>query len=118
MVALNDVQDTDSRAAKALPGGLVGVFVGTTSGIGETVLKEFARITNQPRIYFIGRSQEAGDRLTAELKTSNPGGQYVFMKVDASLLKNVDKACKEIKAKENAINVLFLSQGTLKPGGT
>ena len=117
MVLLNDVQESNSRADKALPAGLVGVFVGATSGIGETALREFSRICTQPRVYFIGRSQEAGDRLIAELKQSNPGGHYTFLKTDVSLLKNVDKVCKDIQNKENAVNVLFLSQGTLMPGG-
>ncbi|KAH7013651.1 hypothetical protein EDB80DRAFT_762242 [Ilyonectria destructans] len=58
----------------------------------------------------------AGDRLQQELKTLNSEGTYNFIKTDLSLLKNVDDVCRDIKSKEKAINVLFMSQGTLKFG--
>lgn len=117
MVLLADVQASNDRVAKGLPSGLVGVFAGATAGIGETALKEFARITTEPRIYFIGRSLEAGNRLTDELNKLNSSGHYVFIQADTSLLVNVDKICKDIQRKESVINLLFLSQGTLRFGG-
>ncbi|KAF4340852.1 hypothetical protein FBEOM_5193 [Fusarium beomiforme] len=116
MVALSRVQQTNTLAASKLPAGLVAVFAGATAGIGETALKAFAKHTAQPRIYYIGRSQESGDRLQNELKGLNPDGEYVFIKKDMSLLKNVDEVCRDIKSKEPVLNVLFLSQGTLRIG--
>ncbi|KAI1062441.1 hypothetical protein LB506_006110 [Fusarium annulatum] len=116
MVSLSRVQQTNASAASKLPAGLVAVFAGATAGIGETALKAFAKYTTQPKIYYIGRSQEAGDRLQIELKESNPEGEYVFIKKDMSLLKNVDEVCRDIKSKETVLNVLFLSQGTLRIG--
>ncbi|KAF5242282.1 hypothetical protein FANTH_8730 [Fusarium anthophilum] len=114
MVSLSQVQQTNASAASKLPAGLVAVFAGATAGIGETALKAFARYTTRPKIYYIGRSQEAGDRLQNELKELNPEGEYVFIKKDMSLLKNVDEVCQDIKSKETVLNVLFLSQGTLR----
>ncbi|RGP63003.1 hypothetical protein FLONG3_10048 [Fusarium longipes] len=116
MVSLPDVQQTNASAASKLPAGLVAVFAGATAGIGETALKAFAKHAPQPRIYFIGRSQEAGDRLQLELRELNPDGNYIFVKKDMSLLKNVDEVCQDIKSKETVLNVLFLSQGTLRIG--
>ncbi|KAK6709376.1 hypothetical protein SNK03_010194 [Fusarium graminearum] len=116
MVSLSDVHQTNASAASKLPAGLVAVFAGATAGIGETALKAFAKHAPQPKIYFIGRSKEAGDRLQTELKELNPEGSYVFIEKDMSLLKNVDEVCREIKSKETALNVLFLSQGTLRIG--
>lgn len=113
MVSLRDVQHSNSRIISDLP-PLVAVFVGATSGIGETSLREFARSAQKARVYFTGRSQEAGDRLTAECKLLNPQAEFIFYKVDTSLLKNVDEICSRIKSKESAINVLFISQGTVK----
>ncbi|KAG4255093.1 hypothetical protein FPRO04_03626 [Fusarium proliferatum] len=109
MVSLSRVQQTNASAASKLPAGLVAVFAGATAGIGETALKAFAKYTTQPKIYYIGRSQEAGDRLQIELKESNPEGEYVFIKKDMSLLKNVDEVCRDIKSKETVLNVLFLN---------
>lgn len=111
MVTLSHVQSSNSQISSTLPPNLVAVFVGATSGIGETTLKQFAKHTIQPRVYFVGRSQDAGDRIVAECKALNPKGEYTFVKADVSLIRVVDEVCEEIKAKEKAINILFLSAG-------
>ena len=116
MVSLTEVHASNARIATELPARLVGVFVGGTSGIGETTLKQFAKHVKQPRAYFIGRSQEAADRITEELKKLNAEGEYIFIKGDSSLVKNVDEISAQIKAKEKAINLLFLTIGTLVMG--
>ena len=113
MVALVDVQSSNARIASALPPGLVAVFVGATSGVGEMTLKQFAKHTRRPRVYFVGRSQEAGDRIAAECEALNGEGEYVFIKADASLIRTVDDVCRDIKGKEKAVNLLFLSTGSL-----
>ena len=117
MVALTDVQSSNSSIASTLPLGLVAVFVGATSGVGEVSLKQFAKHVRQPRVYFVGRSQEAGDRIGAECKTLNAEGEYVFIKADVSLIRTVDKVCRDIKTKEKAINLLYLSPGSLLTDG-
>ena len=113
MVALSEVQSSNSRIVSALPANLVAVFIGGTSGIGEYTLKQFAKHAHQPRIYIVGRSQEAADRITAECRKTNAEGQYIFILADTSLIRNVDDVCQEIRSKEKAVNVLFLSTGTL-----
>lgn len=115
MVSLRDVQSSNSRIAAALPPRLVAVFVGATNGIGETTLKQFARHAQQPRVYFIGRSQEAGDRIASECNALNSEGEYIFIKADTSLIRTVDDICLDIKSKEKSVNLLFLSTGTLIP---
>lgn len=112
MVTLTDVQSSNAQIATALPPGLVAVFVGATNGIGETSLREFARHARQPRVYFVGRSQEAGDRIAAECRALNPEGEFIFIKADVSLLKSVDEVCREIASKERCINLLFLTCGS------
>lgn len=114
MVVLSDVTASNASLFTSLPSGLVAVFAGATAGIGEMTLKAFVKHTQQPKIYFIGRSQEAGDKLQQELQALNDGGQYHFIKSDMSLLKNVDEVCQRIKTKEKAINLLFLTQGSLR----
>ncbi len=113
MVSLTDVQSSNSRIASALPPGLVAVFVGATSGVGETSLKQFAKHAREPRVYFVGRSQEAGERIAAECKALNSEGRYSFIKADTSLICTVDDICRDIKSKEKALNLLFLSPGSL-----
>lgn len=113
MVEFDKIQSSNDQIPTSYPQGLVAVFAGATAGIGETSLREFTRHTPKPRIYIIGRSQEACNRLDADLKQVNPAGQYVFIRSDVSLLRNVDDVCRQISSKETAINVLFMSQGTL-----
>lgn len=113
MVALSAVEASNSRISTALPASLVAVFVGATSGIGEYALKEFAQQAKDPKIYLVGRSEDAANRIIAESRGLNPTGQYTFIKSDISLLKNVDKVCQQILAKEDSINLLFQTQGTL-----
>jgi len=113
MVSLSSVQTSNSLIATTLPPSLVAVFVGATSGIGEISLKKFAKYASKPKAYFIGRSEEAGDRIAAECKKLNPDGEYIFIKADVSLIKNVDKVCDNLKKKEKAINILFLSAGAV-----
>lgn len=111
MVTLEQVRAFDAEVKTTYPEGLVAVFAGATAGIGETSLREFARYVPKPRIYIVGRSKEACERLDVELRMVNPEGQYTFIRSDISLLHNVDDVCKEIRSKESAINVLFMSQG-------
>jgi NAD(P)-dependent dehydrogenase (short-subunit alcohol dehydrogenase family) len=123
MVSLSTVQTSNARISAAIPPTTtpVAVFIGATSGIGKASLLQFAQHTaqNKPRIYFVGRSQAAADEILQQLRRIKPddgadgGAEYVFIQADVSLLNQVDEVCKQIKEKESAINVLFLSQGTL-----
>jgi NADP-dependent 3-hydroxy acid dehydrogenase YdfG len=111
MVSLSTVRSSNALISSTLAPRLVAVFVGATSGIGEATLKELARYSRQPRAYFIGRSQDAADRIEAECKSLNPAGEFIFIKADVSLIRVVDQVCKQIKEKEKVINLLFLSAG-------
>jgi NADP-dependent 3-hydroxy acid dehydrogenase YdfG len=115
-VTIEQIRASNAQISSTLPSSTVAVFAGATSGIGETSLKQFAKNTVKPRIYFLGRSQPSGDRIRGELEALNPGGEYVFLSVDVSLLRAVDDVCKEIKARERTINLLFLSTGSMITG--
>jgi len=116
MVSIQDIK-SQLTGLKRYGSGLVAVFVGGTSGIGESTAREFVRYTIKPRVYLIGRSQEQADRITKECQELNPESQINFIQSDVAQLRNVDKACDEIKAKEDKINLLFLSAGILTMKG-
>ncbi|KAI1823887.1 hypothetical protein F4861DRAFT_301313 [Xylaria intraflava] len=116
MVSLKAIRESNVRVATSLPPGLVAVFVGATSGIGETTLKHFAKQARKPRIYFLGRRESEGQRIQAALKELNPDGEYHYLKYDVSLIKNVDEVCRYIQGREETINLLFLTSGTLTTG--
>lgn len=116
MVSLDEMRASNAHIPTFLPPGLVAVFAGATSGIGEATLKEFVRHAVGPKVFFIGRGEAAGGRIMTELKTLNPEGQFTFIACDLSLIRNVDEACRQIKEKEMTINLLFITVGTLISG--
>ncbi|KAL2173719.1 uncharacterized protein P884DRAFT_280723 [Thermothelomyces heterothallicus CBS 202.75] len=116
MVTLEQMRASNARIPECLPPGVVAVFVGGTSGIGEATMKQLAKYAVQPRIYFIGRSERAAARILDELVAINPAGEYHFLQADLSLLQNVDQVCCEIKSRESLINLIFLTSGTLVTG--
>jgi short-subunit dehydrogenase len=113
MVSLSDVVASNKRITTSFPDGLVAVFIGGTSGVGEYTVKAFARYVPKPRVYIIGRSKEAADRIIDECQGMNSEGCYEFIQADISLLRNIDDVCRHIKSKESTINLLFQSQGSM-----
>jgi NADP-dependent 3-hydroxy acid dehydrogenase YdfG len=112
MVGLTDVVASNNRIISAFPDGLVAVFVGGTSGVGEYTVQALAKYAFKPRVYIVGRSEEAAERIIKECQQLNPGGKFEFIKADVSHLKSVDDVCRQIKSKESSINLLFESQGS------
>ncbi|KAL1963463.1 hypothetical protein VTN77DRAFT_8364 [Rasamsonia byssochlamydoides] len=117
MVSLQTVR-AHNASLKELGPGLVAVFVGGTSGIGESTARAFVRHTLSPRVYLVGRNETQASRIISELRALNPEGKISFLRSeDVSLLRNVDAVCDEIKAKEEKVNLLFLSAGILTTRG-
>jgi NAD(P)-dependent dehydrogenase (short-subunit alcohol dehydrogenase family) len=118
MIPLSEAIASNEQIASVFPHGLVAVFVGGTSGVGEYTLKAFAKYVTKPRVYIIGRSQEAANRIVKECKELNQEGIFDFIKADVSLLKSVDDVCDQITNKEKKINILFQTQGTMAFGAS
>ncbi|THV99361.1 hypothetical protein D6D24_06291 [Aureobasidium pullulans] len=118
MVALETIRASNSRIASTLPSGLVAIFVGATNGVGEATVRQFAKYASAPRVYLIGRSQDAGTRIVNECRALNAKGEFTFISKDTSLMRNVDEICETIKQKEKSVNLLFLTIGTLQTGKT
>lgn len=113
MISLHEAIASNERIASTFPPGLVAVFVGGTSGIGEYTLKAFVKYAVSPQVYLVGRSQVSADRIIKECTQLNRGAKFEFIKADISLLKNVDEVCNQLKSKESKINILFETQGTM-----
>jgi len=111
MIPLNLVKASNATLLQSLPPGIVAVFVGGTSGVGEVTLKLFAKNSVRPRLYIVGRSHEAAERIIAECRIVNPEGEYTFIQKSLDLMKNWEELSNEIKSKEKALNLLFLSAG-------
>ncbi|KAF5718180.1 Dehydrogenase reductase SDR family member 12 [Fusarium globosum] len=114
MVAINTIKKSNQSALPlALPQNLTAVFLGATSGIGRSTIKQLAIATDNksPTIYIVGRSTSAATPLIAELRQSNPSAKIEFIERDVSLVKEADAAMKEIAKRETKIDVLFMSVG-------
>lgn len=116
MVQIKDIR-VSNAAFKASKVSLVAVFVGATSGIGLATLKLLAETTVTPTLYVLGRSKRAATPLLDDLAKINPQTTVNFIETEVSLIKNVDKVCEEIAAKEKKVDILFLSPGGISLGG-
>lgn len=112
MVNIKDVRASNATFKESKE-SLTAVFVGGTSGIGKGTLKQFAKHAHAPKVYVVGRSKKSAQPLLDELAASNPQGTFVFLETEISLMKNVDKVCEEIKARESKIDLLFMTPGYL-----
>lgn len=115
MVILSLVRESNLRL-KSHPSGInpVAVFIGATQGIGLSSLEQYAAHTVAPKIYIVGRNEAVGARIIEDLKTRrNRDGEYIFLRAEVSLLESVDKACEEVKRKENKLDLLFMSPGAI-----
>ncbi|GFF22923.1 dehydrogenase/reductase SDR family member on chromosome X [Aspergillus udagawae] len=116
MPSIQTIRQANSKI-KELGPGLVGIFAGGTSGVGESTCREFVRNTRQPTVYIIGQSQKKASNLMAGLTAINSEARITFLQSDLTLLTNVDSVCREILAKENVVSLLFLSAGFLSMNG-
>ncbi|KAI5288578.1 hypothetical protein KEM54_005101 [Ascosphaera aggregata] len=117
MTSLATIRAHNATLRNRLGPGLVAVFAGGTSGIGESTARELVRNVDAPKIYIIGRNQTEATRIINDFKRLSPGGHYQFIAGDLAKLREVDRVCEKIKAQEKQINLLVLSQGILRPGG-
>ena len=112
MVLLQTVQQSNARIA-TLPQGLVALFIGATSGIGQSALQHFARHALSPRIYTVARTHAVASHegFLASLRQFNPTGTFTLITADVSLVSEVDRVVAAIKEKETKLDLLILSAG-------
>lgn len=119
MVSYNTIKTTNTTVLpSSLPQNLTAVFLGATSGIGQSALRQLAQasVHKAPRVYIVGRNARAAEPFLAELRQTNPSGTFVFVEHDVSLIAGVNAAVAEIQDSlrtegESKIDLLFLSMG-------
>ncbi|EFC38962.1 FabG domain-containing protein [Naegleria gruberi] len=89
--------------------------VGGTSGIGRALAIKFA--SQKFNVSIMGRSEEAGKEIIEEMKKLNPEGKFEMIKVDASLMKDIEKVCEEYKQNHDRLDYCVLSQGIASMNG-
>ncbi|KAL2797100.1 hypothetical protein BJX66DRAFT_335287 [Aspergillus keveii] len=116
MPSLNTIRTSNSLLRSTLKSP-TALFVGGTSGIGQSTLRQLARHTESPTAYIIGRSETRAKPFLSELRGINAQGKFHFIEADVSLVRNVDVACREILGKEKKLNFLFMTPGGISLGG-
>jgi NAD(P)-dependent dehydrogenase (short-subunit alcohol dehydrogenase family) len=102
------------------------VVVGGTSGLGRAMVEIFAAQTKgRANVIILGRNKAAADEILASLPSPPPPSEtngviikHEFISCDASLMKNIHTASKEIASKVDKINYLVCSFGILTMGRT
>ncbi|KAE8385386.1 hypothetical protein BDV23DRAFT_190899 [Aspergillus alliaceus] len=115
MVSLKTVQASNA-SLRSIP-NLTALFVGGTSGMGQSTLRQLAKHTESPTAYIVGRNQSRAKPFLTELQQINPKGRFNFIEADVSLVRNVDKACQQILQRETHLNFLFMTPGGISLGG-
>ncbi|KAF7585892.1 hypothetical protein BBP40_009930 [Aspergillus hancockii] len=115
MVSLKTVQASNA-SLRAIP-NLTALFVGGTSGMGQSTLRQLAQHADSPTAYIIGRNQSRAKPFLTELQQLNPNGRFNFIEADVSLIRNVDQACQEVVQQEKHLNFLFMTPGGISLGG-
>ena len=75
MVSLDIIRKANSSLRSRLPKP-VALFVGGTSGIGRSTLRQLALNTKAPTAYIVGRNENNAKPLLKELRQLNPLGSY------------------------------------------
>ncbi|KAJ9643366.1 hypothetical protein H2199_004045 [Coniosporium tulheliwenetii] len=86
----------------------VALFTGATAGIGEAILKAYAKQHRDARIYFVGRNEASARKIIEDVReiwTDGQGGvenegAITFIKADLTLLRNVQSVVEEVKRRE------------------
>lgn len=112
MVALQTVLQSNANIAR-LPSGIVALFVGATSGIGQSTLQHFAQHAPAPHIYSVARPQTVAAHEThlASLRKSNPTAVFTLITADVSLVSEIDKIVAAVAQKETKLDILVWSAG-------
>lgn len=112
MVSLQIVQHSNSAIAN-LPRGLVALFIGATSGIGQGALEQFARYAPSARLYTVARPASAVShkKLLNQLRELNPTLSYNLITADHSLISEINNVVAVIKQKETKLDFLIMSPG-------
>lgn len=116
MVALQAIRKSNARISD-LPEGLVALFLGATSGIGQSTVIQLAQVAVRPRIYIVARRASATKGLIEELKQKNQGGTYTIIEKDVSLIRETNDVVEFIKARETKLDLLFESVGFISFNG-
>ncbi len=96
--------------------GNVTVITGGTGILGRAIAKYLA--LNGAKVIILGRKEEVGNEIVAEVEKENPSGSIEFMKTDVMDIATVQANCDAIVAKYGRVDTLLNAAGGNMPGAT
>lgn len=113
---------TEVRAANAAfetPYIPVILITGGTSGIGQAMAEEFAKITKgNAHIIILGRNRASAESIISSFpKPTSVQAVHEFVECDVSLIKNIEKTTQSLLSRLPRLNFLVLSAGAIDVGG-
>ena len=109
MAAIQAIHNPNARIAE-LPEGLIALFHGGTSGIGQSTVLQFAV---RPRTYIVARRITATRGLLEQLRKENLDVTYTVIEKDVSLIRETSDVINFVKAQEIKLDLLFKSVGLI-----
>lgn len=94
----------------------VTVITGGTGILGRAIAKYLA--LNGAKVIILGRKEEVGREIVAEVEKENPSGSIEFMKTDVMDIATVQANCDAIVAKYGRVDTLLNAAGGNMPGAT
>jgi NAD(P)-dependent dehydrogenase (short-subunit alcohol dehydrogenase family) len=116
MVSLAEIRASNAQIIET-NAPRTAVFVGGTAGIGKAALSALVFKKTPIKVYIIGRGQANHKSFVEDLQQSNPKAEIIWLEGQVTLLAEVKRLCKEIKSREDSIDLLFLSAGFLPFAG-
>ena len=116
MVALQAIRKSNAQIPH-LPEGLVALFLGATSGVGQSALLQLAQQAVKPRIYIVARKASATTAQVEQLHQANPQGTFTVIEKDVSLINDTDDVVEFVKSREQKLDLLFKSVGFISFSG-
>jgi len=97
----------------------VALFVGGTSGIGQTTAEAFAQATDgNAHIMICGRNRTAVETIIATLpKPSHLNAKHEFFQCDVTSMKDVQRVTTSLRSSLTRLNFLSLSPGIMNQRG-
>ncbi|KAF7370816.1 Short-chain dehydrogenase reductase family [Mycena sanguinolenta] len=92
--------------------GKVILVTGGTAGIGKEAILVFAK-HNPQRLYFSGRNAEQAAQIIAEIKSTSPSVDVVFLECDLTSLPSVEKAAKLVVSQTDRLDILICNAGVM-----
>ena len=94
----------------------VTVITGGTGILGRAIAKYLA--LNGAKVIILGRKEDVGAAIVAEIEAENPAGSIEFIKTDVMNRELVEANCKEIVERYGRVDTLLNAAGGNMPGAT